>query len=100
MDGYLPLEHGRGWQVHGGADNVILSRYPLDCRDRELVISYPLPELGRPDFHYGQAMARVDLAEAGPVYSLEFGTMLDWIPGIFAKQSLNMLSHDRGADLE
>ena len=67
MDACLPLGDGRTWQAVGGADNVILSRHPLRCGDRELVIPYPLPELGRPDFHYGQAMARVDVLGMGGV---------------------------------
>jgi hypothetical protein len=42
---------------------VIVSRFPLLQRARELPVPYPLPQLGLPDFHYGQAMCLVDVPD-------------------------------------
>jgi endonuclease/exonuclease/phosphatase family metal-dependent hydrolase len=61
MDRIIPLGHSRLWKVHGGADNVIISRYPLLQRQREHVVPHPV--LRSPEFHFGQAMAIVDLPD-------------------------------------
>ncbi len=61
MDRILPLGQSRRWQIHGAADNVIISRYPLRLRDSELVVPRPLP--GNPDFQYGQGMVLIDLPD-------------------------------------
>ena len=63
MDRYLPLERGRSWQVHTATDNAVISRFPLLRRKQELIIPFPLPELGLPGFHYGQAMCLVDVPD-------------------------------------
>jgi len=61
MDRIIPLGRSRLWEIHGGSDNVIMSRYPLLQREREAVVPWPLP--GYPDFHYGEGMALVDLPD-------------------------------------
>jgi endonuclease/exonuclease/phosphatase family metal-dependent hydrolase len=61
MDRIIPLGHSRLWEVHGGSDNVIISRYPLLQRQRELVVPRPFPSF--PEFHNGQGMALVDLPD-------------------------------------
>jgi endonuclease/exonuclease/phosphatase family metal-dependent hydrolase len=61
MDRIIPLGHSRLWEIHGASDNVIISRYPLLQRDRELVVPHPVPR--SPEFQYGQAMALVDLPD-------------------------------------
>jgi endonuclease/exonuclease/phosphatase family metal-dependent hydrolase len=63
MNRYVPLGDGRSWQVHAVADNALVSRYPMRQQSGELVVPYPYPELGWPDFHYGYASALVDLPE-------------------------------------
>ena len=63
MDNITPLSDGRSWQIHGVADNVLLSRFPLRQPDGELVFRYPYPRLGLPDFHYGYATALVDIPD-------------------------------------
>jgi endonuclease/exonuclease/phosphatase family metal-dependent hydrolase len=63
MNQYLPLDHGESWQVHTATDNVIVSRFPLLQREQELPVRFPLPQLGLPDFHYGQAMCVVDIPD-------------------------------------
>ncbi|MDH3337213.1 MAG: endonuclease/exonuclease/phosphatase family protein [Gammaproteobacteria bacterium] len=61
MNRYVPLEDGISWQVHAVADNAIISRYPMRQQSGELVVPFPIPELGLPDFHFGYASALVDL---------------------------------------
>lgn len=61
MDRILPLGHSRLWQIHGAADLVIISRYPLHQQESELVVPRPLP--GYAEFHLGQVMALVDLPD-------------------------------------
>ena len=61
MDRIIPLGHSRLWEVHGSSDNVIISRYTLLQRDRELVVPHPLPSYS--EFHNGQGMALVDLPD-------------------------------------
>ncbi len=61
MDRIRPLGHSRVWQIHGGADNAIISRYPLRQRASERVVPYPLPNY--PNFQYGQGMALVDVPD-------------------------------------
>ena len=63
MNGYIPLEGNRSWQVHTVSDNVIISRYPMRWRGGEMTVSYPLPEAGLPDFHYGFAATLLELPE-------------------------------------
>ena len=57
MDGEFPLSDGESWNVHSVADNMLISRLPLQRTDGKLVAKYPYPELGLPDFHYGFATA-------------------------------------------
>lgn len=64
MNGYIPLEDGRSWHVHTVSDNALVSRYPMRWQGGELAISYPLPQLGVPDFHYGFAAALLELPES------------------------------------
>lgn len=61
MEGIVPLGNSGRWQIHGAADNAIVSRFPLLRTDGQLAVPYPLP--GSPDFHYGHAMALVDLPD-------------------------------------
>lgn len=61
MNRYIPLERGASWQVHTVADNALISRFALRQRSGELVVRYPYPELGLPDFHYGYAAALIDV---------------------------------------
>ena len=61
MNQYIPLEHGRSWHVHTVSDNALISRYPIRWRGGEPAVSYPLPRLGLPRFHYGFASAVIDL---------------------------------------
>jgi endonuclease/exonuclease/phosphatase family metal-dependent hydrolase len=61
MDRIAPLGHSRFWEIHGASDNAIISRYPITIRASELVVPHPLPMY--PDFHYGQAMALIDLPD-------------------------------------
>jgi endonuclease/exonuclease/phosphatase family metal-dependent hydrolase len=63
MNRYIPLKDGESWQVHTVADNALISRYPMRQQSGELVVPYPIPEWGLPDFHYGYAAALVDLPE-------------------------------------
>lgn len=63
MNRYIPLEEGKSWQVHSVSDNALISRYPMRWQDGELVVPYPIPQWGLPDFHYGSASAVVDLPE-------------------------------------
>ena len=63
MNRYVPLEDGQSWQVHTVADNALISRHPMRQRSGELVVAYPYPKLGLPDFHYGYASALIDLPE-------------------------------------
>ncbi len=63
MNRYVPLESGESWQVHTVADNALISRFALRQRSGELVVRYPYPELGLPDFHYGYAAALVDIPD-------------------------------------
>lgn len=57
MDREIPLSDGGSWNVHSVADNMLISRLPLQQTDGKLVAKYPYPELGYPDFHYGYATA-------------------------------------------
>lgn len=61
MNGYIPLENGESWHVHTVSDNALISRYPMQWQGGELAVSYPLPQLGVPNFHYGFAAALLDL---------------------------------------
>lgn len=61
MDRVVPLGDSHGWEIHGASDNVIISRYPLQKKDGELVVPYPLPHYN--GFRYGQAMALVDIPD-------------------------------------
>ena len=63
MNRYIPLEEGKSWQVHSVSDNALISRYPMRWQDGELIVPYPIPQWGLPDFHYGSASAVVDLPE-------------------------------------
>jgi len=63
MNRYVPLEKGQSWQVHIVADNALISRFALRQRSGELVVRYPYPELGLPDFHYGYAAALIDIPD-------------------------------------
>lgn len=63
MNGYIPLEGNRSWQVHTVSDNVIISRHPMQWRGGEQTVSYPLPQLGQPNFHYGFAASLLELPE-------------------------------------
>lgn len=57
MTSELPLPGGEAWSFHSVADNMIISRYPLQRPAGEPVVEFPYPELGVPDFHYGYATA-------------------------------------------
>jgi endonuclease/exonuclease/phosphatase family metal-dependent hydrolase len=57
MDSQFPLSDGETWRVHSVADNMLISRFPLQQTSGELVAKYPYPDLGVPDFHYGYATA-------------------------------------------
>jgi endonuclease/exonuclease/phosphatase family metal-dependent hydrolase len=57
MDREFPLSDGESWNVHSVADNLLISRLPLQQTDGKLVAEYPYPDLGYPDFHYGYATA-------------------------------------------
>ena len=61
LDRELPLADGGQWHLQREADVVIASRFPILLRRGERVIPYPLPEM--PDFHYGTALALVDLPD-------------------------------------
>jgi len=63
MNRYVPLENGKSWQVHTVADNALISRFALRQRSGELLVRYPYPELGLPDFHYGYAAALIDIPD-------------------------------------
>ena len=63
MNGYIPLEDNRAWQVHTVSDNVIISRYPMRWRGGEMTVPYPLPQLGLPNFHYGFAASLLELPQ-------------------------------------
>jgi endonuclease/exonuclease/phosphatase family metal-dependent hydrolase len=63
MNGLIPLDGNRSWQVHTVSDNVIISRYPMQWRGGELTVPYPLPQLGQPNFHYGFAASLLELPE-------------------------------------
>ena len=63
MNQYIPLAHGKSWQVHTVSDNALISRYPMRWQGGELAVEYPLPRLGSPQFHYGFAAAVIDLPE-------------------------------------
>lgn len=65
MNGYIPLEDGRSWQVHTVSDNVLISRHPMQWYGGELATRYPLPRLGLPNFHHGFAAALLDLPDSG-----------------------------------
>lgn len=64
MNGYIPLEDGKSWHVHTVSDNALISRHPIHWQGGELAVSYPLPWLGAPDFHYGFAAALLRLPES------------------------------------
>ena len=64
MNSYIPLSEGRFWSVHMVGDNALISRYPLEQLGGELVVPFPYPQLGVPDFHYGFAAAYIDLPES------------------------------------
>jgi len=57
MDSQLALSDGATWSVHRVADNMLISRFPLQRTGGELVFKYPYPNLGLPNFHYGYATA-------------------------------------------
>ena len=57
MESELPLPDGETWRVHSVADNMLISRFPLQRTDGELVAKYPYPDLGVSNFHYGYATA-------------------------------------------
>lgn len=59
MDSHLSLPDGATWSVHSVADNMLISRIPLQRTGGELVFKYPYPNLGLPNFHYGYAAALV-----------------------------------------
>ena len=63
MKQFIPLEDGKSWHVHTVSDNALISRYPIRWQGGELAVSYPLPQLDLPRFHYGFASAVVDLPE-------------------------------------
>ncbi len=63
VDDNLPLDENHFWHVHHFSDNAIFSRFPLLRREQEAAVSNPYPELGFPDFHYGQAMALIDVPD-------------------------------------
>ena len=64
MNSHVPLSEGRLWSVHIVGDNALISRYPLEQQGGELVVPFPYPQLGVPDFHYGFAAAYIDLPES------------------------------------
>jgi len=64
MNSYIPLSEDRLWSVHIVGDNALISRYPLQQQGGELVVPFPYPQLGVPDFQYGFAAAYVDLPES------------------------------------
>lgn len=57
MDSQFPLSDGETWRVHSVADNMLISRFPLQRTSGELVAKYPYPDLGVPNFYYGYATA-------------------------------------------
>ena len=63
LDSQLPLSDGATWSVHSVADNMLISRFPLQRTGGELVFKYPYPNLGLPNFHYGYATALVKRRE-------------------------------------
>jgi endonuclease/exonuclease/phosphatase family metal-dependent hydrolase len=63
LDSQLPLSDGASWSVHSVADNMLISRFPLQRTGGELVFKYPYPNLGLPNFHYGYAAALVKRPE-------------------------------------
>lgn len=63
LDSQLPLSDGETWSVHSVADNMLISRFPLQRTGGELVFKYPYPNLGLPNFHYGYATALVKRRE-------------------------------------
>lgn len=75
MNAYIPLEDGRSWHVHTVSDNVLISRYPMQWQGGELVVSYPLPQQGVPDFHYGFAAALLELPDSAGDADLLIVTM-------------------------
>lgn len=63
LDSQLPLSDGATWSVHSVADNMLISRFPLQRTGGELVFKYPYPNLSLPNFHYGYAAALVKRLE-------------------------------------
>lgn len=60
LDRELPLADGGQWHLQREVDVVIASRFPISLRRGERVVPYPLP--GMPDFHYGTALALINLS--------------------------------------
>ena len=63
MNKYIPLSKGASWHAHTVADNALISRFPVYHRGGELVVRYPFPKRGLPDFHFGYAAALIDIPE-------------------------------------
>ena len=63
MNRLMPLADEESWHVHSVSDNALISRYPMRWQDGELVVPYPIPQWGLPNFHYGFASALVDLPD-------------------------------------
>ena len=63
MQKHLPLNGEQAWHVHAAGDNAVVSRFPLQLRQEEMPVPFPIPRAGLPDFAYGQAMCLVDIPD-------------------------------------